>query len=88
MRDNLQTVVNYVLEKKDDLSLYMDNIALHARKFPSGNHFTGLTCTAYQNSRAKDMYLSSNFFCTEQSTSPDLAKSKKQVGAGCWFTLR
>ncbi|XP_067943707.1 adhesion G protein-coupled receptor A3-like isoform X3 [Watersipora subatra] len=78
MRKNLQTVVNYILEQHRDYSLYMDNIALHARKITSPESFDGLTCTAYQHYKASKVYFPNNFFCAKQSSSPDLANSKTQ----------
>ena len=78
MRNNLDTVVRYMLEKRNEVTIYMDNIALHAYKFESAKMFVGLTCTTYQNSKGKS-YLNTNSICVNKPTSPDIAQSKKQV---------
>lgn len=76
MRANLRTVVGYMLQRHEDFSIYMDNIAMQARKYTSSKPFDGITCKAYQSSKAKKTYLASNFFCTKQAASPDLSKTQ------------
>ena len=81
MRNNLQTGVNFMLQRSLDFNIYVDNIALQSRKYMSGVSFSGLICTtAHQNTKANKANLASNFFCTGGSASLVVVRSKKKVG--------
>jgi len=92
MRQALSTVVSNVLDTKDQLTFYTDNIALDARKVQP-NEFIGLACRAYYSGKQSKTYRDNNFFCELRATPVDLAGQQVRilllllVVVGCCHTL-